>query len=60
MFYTMDDDIVIGELTQILENGGTLDPFQLQNLSNRQQLLFIETVLTEEIFQSNQISSTPG
>ena len=53
---TMDDDIVIGELTQILENGGTLDPFQLQNLSNRQQLLFIETVLTEEIFQSNQIS----
>jgi hypothetical protein len=53
---TMDDDIIIGELTQILENGGTVDPFQLQNLSNRQQLLFIETVLTEEIFQSNQIS----
>ena len=53
---TINDDILIGELTQILENGGTVDSSQIQNLSNRQQLLFIETVLTEEIFQSNQMS----
>ena len=53
---TMDDDVVIGELTQILENGGTVDPSQLQSLSNRQQLLFIETVLIDSIFISLQMS----
>jgi hypothetical protein len=52
----MDDDVVIGELTQILEKSGTIDPSQLQSLSNRQQLLFIETVLIDEIFLSQQIT----